>query len=99
MDFISGSRVILDFDRKSLAIPDSQIDTIKSNEEGNVEIDPSKTRLEEKQKQELWHLFHSFTGLFSDKPGLTYVLYHEIDMGDHSHQLFLDRIVRTGLNK
>ncbi|GFX54065.1 uncharacterized protein TNCV_2337011 [Trichonephila clavipes] len=49
VDFISGSKIILDFDRKSLAIPDSQVDTaVKTIEEGNVEIDLSKTRLEEK---------------------------------------------------
>ncbi|GFW18558.1 uncharacterized protein TNCV_1222191 [Trichonephila clavipes] len=83
VDFISGSNIILDFDRKSLAIPDSQIDiVVKTIEEGNVEIDQSKTRLEEKQKQELRDLFNSFKGLFSDKVGLTHVLYHEIDTGD-----------------
>ncbi|GFX88031.1 hypothetical protein TNCV_158491 [Trichonephila clavipes] len=55
MDFISGSKIILDLDRKSLAIPDSQIDkVVKTIEEGGkVEIDLSKIRLEEKQKQEL----------------------------------------------
>ncbi|PRD18012.1 UNVERIFIED_CONTAM: hypothetical protein NCL1_62324, partial [Trichonephila clavipes] len=37
-DFISGSKIILDFDRKSLVIPDSQIDTVvKTIEEGKVE--------------------------------------------------------------
>ncbi|GFW94213.1 uncharacterized protein TNCV_1979531 [Trichonephila clavipes] len=61
VDFVSGSKIILDFDRKSLAIPDSQIDTeVKTIEEGNVEIDISKTGLEEKQKQELRDLFNSF---------------------------------------
>ncbi|GFX69489.1 uncharacterized protein TNCV_380581 [Trichonephila clavipes] len=43
-DFISGSKIILDFDRKSLVIPDSQIDTVvKTIEEGKVEVDLSKT--------------------------------------------------------
>ncbi|GFS53301.1 retrovirus-related Pol polyprotein from transposon 297 [Trichonephila clavipes] len=51
--------------------------------EEKVEIDLSKTKLEEKQKQELRDLFNSFQGLFSDKPGLTHVLYHEIDTGDN----------------
>ncbi|GFV80673.1 retrovirus-related Pol polyprotein from transposon 297 [Trichonephila clavipes] len=55
---------------------------VKTIEEGNVEIDLSKTRLEGKKKQELWELFNSFKGLFSDKPGLTHVLYHEIDTED-----------------
>ncbi|GFW29610.1 uncharacterized protein TNCV_3934781 [Trichonephila clavipes] len=49
MNFISGSKITLDFDRKSLGIPDSQIDkVVKTIEEGKVEIDLSKTRLEEK---------------------------------------------------
>ncbi|GFW37816.1 uncharacterized protein TNCV_4630211 [Trichonephila clavipes] len=40
VDFISGSKIILDFDRKLLAISDSQIDTVvKTVEERNVEID------------------------------------------------------------
>ncbi|GFY28189.1 uncharacterized protein TNCV_4395231 [Trichonephila clavipes] len=35
VDFISGSKIILNFDQKSLAIPDSQIDTVvKTIEEG-----------------------------------------------------------------
>ncbi|GFU31970.1 retrovirus-related Pol polyprotein from transposon 17.6 [Trichonephila clavipes] len=61
----------------------AQIDkVVKTIEEGKVEIDLSKTKLEEKQKQELQNLFNSFQGLFSEKPGLTHVLYHEIDTGD-----------------
>ncbi|GFV73801.1 retrovirus-related Pol polyprotein from transposon 297 [Trichonephila clavipes] len=85
VDFISGPKIILDFDRKSLVIPDSQIDkVVKTIEEGKVEIDLSKTKLGEKQKQELKDLFNSFQGLFSDKPGLSYVLYHEIDPGDNT---------------
>ncbi|GFW60266.1 uncharacterized protein TNCV_1843471 [Trichonephila clavipes] len=83
VDFISGSKIILDFDRKSLAIPDSHIDTVvKTIEEGNAEIDLSKTGLEEKQKQELRDFFNSFKGLFSDIPGLAHALYHEIVTGD-----------------
>ncbi|GFW73890.1 retrovirus-related Pol polyprotein from transposon 297 [Trichonephila clavipes] len=83
VDFISGSKIILDFDRKSLAIPDSQIHkVVKTIEEGNMEIDLSKTWLEERQKQELQDLFNSFKKLFPDKPELTHVLYNEIDTGD-----------------
>ncbi|GFW24925.1 retrovirus-related Pol polyprotein from transposon 297 [Trichonephila clavipes] len=83
-NFISGSKVILDFDRKSLAIPDSQIDkVVKTIEEEKVEMDLSKTKLEEKQQQELRDLLNSFQGLFSDKPGLKHVLYHEIDTGEN----------------
>ncbi|GFX41456.1 retrovirus-related Pol polyprotein from transposon 297 [Trichonephila clavipes] len=84
IDFIGRSKIILDFDRKSLAIPDSQINkVVKKVEIEKVEIDLSKTKLEEKQKQKLQDLFNSFQGLFSDKPGLTHVLYHEIDTGDN----------------
>ncbi|GFV30820.1 uncharacterized protein TNCV_3261511 [Trichonephila clavipes] len=51
VDFISGSNIILNFDRKSLEIPDSQIDkVIITIEERNVEIDLSKTGLEERHK-------------------------------------------------
>ncbi|GFT68991.1 retrovirus-related Pol polyprotein from transposon 297 [Trichonephila clavipes] len=83
IDFISGSKIILDFDRRLLAIPDSQIDkVVKTIEEGKLEIDLSKTKLEEKQKQELQDLFNSFQELFSDKPGLIHVLY-DIDTGDN----------------
>ncbi|GFX48507.1 retrovirus-related Pol polyprotein from transposon 297 [Trichonephila clavipes] len=84
IDFIGGSKIILDFDRKSLAIPTSQINkVVKTVEIEKVEIDLSKTKLEERQKRELQDLFDSFQGLFSDKPGLTHVLYHEIDTGDN----------------
>ncbi|GFY00118.1 uncharacterized protein TNCV_1342161 [Trichonephila clavipes] len=64
IDFIGGSKIILDFDRKSLAIPDSQINKVVEIEK--VEIDLSKTKLEEKQKRELQDLFNGFQGLFSD---------------------------------
>ncbi|GFX95731.1 uncharacterized protein TNCV_4886571 [Trichonephila clavipes] len=61
IDFIGGSKIILDFDRKSLVIPDSQIDkVVKTVEVEKVEIDLSKTKLEEKQKRELQDLFDSF---------------------------------------
>ncbi|GFV74760.1 retrovirus-related Pol polyprotein from transposon 17.6 [Trichonephila clavipes] len=46
------------------------------------EIDLSITKLGDRHKQKLQDLFNSFQGLFSDKPGLTHVLYHEIDTGD-----------------
>ncbi|GFU63479.1 retrovirus-related Pol polyprotein from transposon opus [Trichonephila clavipes] len=83
-DYRGGSKIILDFDRKSLAIPNSQIDkVVKTVEEEKVEINLSETKLEEKQKRELQDLFHSFQGLFSDKQGLAHVLYHEIDTGDN----------------
>ncbi|GFX73723.1 uncharacterized protein TNCV_4290391 [Trichonephila clavipes] len=61
VDFISGSKIVLDFDRKSLALPDSQIEKVVTKiEEGNVEIDLNKTGLEESQKKELQDLLNSF---------------------------------------
>ncbi|GFX44238.1 uncharacterized protein TNCV_4120341 [Trichonephila clavipes] len=88
IDFTSKSKIILDFDRKSLAIPDSQINKVVITVEiEKVEIDLSRTKLEEKQKRELQELVASFQGLFSDKPGVTHVLYPEIDTGD-THWLF-----------
>ncbi|GFW63171.1 retrovirus-related Pol polyprotein from transposon 297 [Trichonephila clavipes] len=84
IDFIGGSKIILDFDRKYLAIQNLQIKkVVKTVEIEKVEIDLSKTKLEEKQKRELQDLFDCFQGLFSDKPGFTHVLYHEIDTGDN----------------
>ncbi|GFT99180.1 uncharacterized protein TNCV_1353501 [Trichonephila clavipes] len=83
VDFISGSKIVLDFDRKALAIPDSQIEKVVITiEEGNVEIDRTKTRSEESQEKELQDLFNSFKGLFLVKSGIARVLYHEIDTGD-----------------
>ncbi|GFT20919.1 uncharacterized protein TNCV_3130771 [Trichonephila clavipes] len=96
VDFISGSNIILDFDRKSLAIPDSQIETVlKTIVEGKVEIDLCKTKLEENKKQEVPDLFKSFQELFSGRHGLTHVLYHEIDTGYKPPVVSL-RIVTTG---
>ncbi|GFX75436.1 uncharacterized protein TNCV_2547071 [Trichonephila clavipes] len=96
IDFIGGSKIILHFDRKYLAIPDSQINkVVKTVEIEKVEIDSSKTKLEEKQKRELQDLFNSFQGLVSDKPGLTHVLLTR----EIIHQLFLVRTHMIGLNK
>ncbi|GFX66593.1 hypothetical protein TNCV_1795041 [Trichonephila clavipes] len=83
VDFISGSKVVLDFDRKLLAIPDSQIEKVVTTiDEGKLKIDLTKTGLEKRQKHELQDLLNSFKGLFSDQSGLTHVLYHEIDTRD-----------------
>ncbi|GFU75990.1 hypothetical protein TNCV_580971 [Trichonephila clavipes] len=98
-----GRRFFLDFDRKALAISESQIEKVVTTiEEGNVEIDLTKIGLEESQKKELQDLFNSFKGLFSDKPGLTHVLYHEIDTGDKppvvSRPYHYDRVKQSILN-
>ncbi|GFS86491.1 retrovirus-related Pol polyprotein from transposon 297 [Trichonephila clavipes] len=76
IDFMKESKLTLDLDKKSLVIPDDQIKPVP------VEIDLSHTKLGEGQKQKLKDLFNSFKGLFSDQPGLTHVLYHEIDTGN-----------------
>ncbi|GFX68403.1 uncharacterized protein TNCV_3998351 [Trichonephila clavipes] len=44
IDFIGGSKIILDFDRKSLAIQDSQVEDIKVDD-GNLCVDLSETKL------------------------------------------------------
>ncbi|GFV08731.1 uncharacterized protein TNCV_2488031 [Trichonephila clavipes] len=69
------------FDKKSLVIPDEKIKPLPI-EKKPVEVDISDTKLGEGQKQKLHDLFNSFKGLFSDQPGLTHVLYHEIETGD-----------------
>ncbi|GFT83011.1 uncharacterized protein TNCV_4731 [Trichonephila clavipes] len=80
IDFMKHSRLTLDFDKKSLVIPDDQIKPLPIVEKP-VEIDLSNTKLGERQK-ELQDLFNSFKGLFADKPELTHVFIHEIDTGN-----------------
>ncbi|GFX08402.1 uncharacterized protein TNCV_3268911 [Trichonephila clavipes] len=75
------SKLTLDFDQKSLIIPDDQIKQLPEVEKP-VEIDSSGTKLDEGQKRKLRNLFNGFKGLFSDQPGLTHVLYHEVDTRD-----------------
>ncbi|GFU83740.1 uncharacterized protein TNCV_858191 [Trichonephila clavipes] len=84
IDFMKESKLTLDFDQKYLIIPDNQIKQLPKVEKP-VEIDLSHTKLGEGQKQKLRNLFNGFKGLFSDQPGLTHVLYHEIDSGDKGH--------------
>ncbi|GFY21053.1 retrovirus-related Pol polyprotein from transposon 297 [Trichonephila clavipes] len=81
IDFMKESKLTLDFDQKSLIIPDDQIKQLPKVEKP-VEIDLSDTKLGEGQKQKLRNLFNGFKGLFSDQPGLTHVSYHEIDIGN-----------------
>ncbi|GFW31274.1 retrovirus-related Pol polyprotein from transposon 17.6 [Trichonephila clavipes] len=81
IDFMKESKLTLNFDQKALIIPDNQIKQLPKVEKP-VEIDLSDTKLGEMQKQKLRNLFNGFKGLFSDQPGLTHVLYHEIDTGD-----------------
>ncbi|GFW08376.1 uncharacterized protein TNCV_1656901 [Trichonephila clavipes] len=60
---------------------DDQIKQL-SKVEKPVEIDLTDTKLGEGQKQKLKDLINGSKGLFSDQPGLTHVLYHDIDTGD-----------------
>ncbi|GFV46875.1 retrovirus-related Pol polyprotein from transposon 297 [Trichonephila clavipes] len=78
IDFMRESKLTLDFDKKSLIIPDDQIKQLPIVEK----VQRSDTKLGKGQKQKLKDLFNSFKGRFSDQPGLTHVLYHEIDTGD-----------------
>ncbi|GFW17156.1 retrovirus-related Pol polyprotein from transposon 297 [Trichonephila clavipes] len=81
IDFMKESKLTLDFDQKSLIIPDDQIKQLPKVEKPS-EIDLLDTKLDEGKKQKLRNLYNGFKGLFSDQPGLTHVLYHEIDTGD-----------------
>ncbi|GFV93349.1 retrovirus-related Pol polyprotein from transposon opus [Trichonephila clavipes] len=81
IDFMKESKLTLDFDQESLIIPDNQIKQLQKIEKP-VKFDLSDTKLGEGQKQKLRNLFNGFKGLFSDQPGLTHVLYHEIDTVD-----------------
>ncbi|GFU86701.1 retrovirus-related Pol polyprotein from transposon 297 [Trichonephila clavipes] len=80
IDVMKESKLTLDFDQKSLIIPDNQIKQLQKMDKP-FEIDLSDTKLGDVQKQKLSNLFNGFKGLFSDQPGLTHVLYHEIDTG------------------
>ncbi|GFX46284.1 retrovirus-related Pol polyprotein from transposon 297 [Trichonephila clavipes] len=81
IDFMKASRLTLDFDQKSLIIPDHLIKQ-KPKEPKLVDIDLTESKLDDEQQRQLKALFNNFKGLFSDQPGLTHVVYHEIDTGD-----------------
>ncbi|GFT27232.1 retrovirus-related Pol polyprotein from transposon 297 [Trichonephila clavipes] len=81
IDFMKASRLTLDFDQKSLIIPDNQIKQLPKIEK-LVDIDLADTKLDAGQQRLLKALFNNFKGLFSNQPGLTHVLYQEIDTGD-----------------
>ncbi|GFW03149.1 retrovirus-related Pol polyprotein from transposon 17.6 [Trichonephila clavipes] len=81
IDFMKASRLTLDFDQKSLIIPDNLIKQLPK-EEKPVDIDLAESKLGDEQQRQLKALFNNFKGLFSDQPGLTHVVYHEIDTGD-----------------
>ncbi|GFT40252.1 transposon Tf2-9 polyprotein [Trichonephila clavipes] len=81
IDFMKASRLTLDFDQKSLIIPDNQIKQLPKIEKP-VDIDLTDTKLGDGQQRQLKALFNNIKGLFSDQPGLTHVLYHELDTGE-----------------
>ncbi|GFS63620.1 uncharacterized protein TNCV_1961791 [Trichonephila clavipes] len=68
IDFMKESKLTLDFDQKSLIIPDNQIKQLQKMEKP-IEINLSDTKLGEGQKQKLRNLFYGFKGLFSDQQG------------------------------
>ncbi|GFX91455.1 uncharacterized protein TNCV_3545381 [Trichonephila clavipes] len=96
IDFMKESKLTLDFDQKSLIISDNQIKQLPKMEK-LVEIDLSDTKHGEGQKQKLRNLFNGFKGLFSDQPGLTRVLYHEIDTWDKGPRPYRYDIVKEGI--
>ncbi|GFW31283.1 retrovirus-related Pol polyprotein from transposon 297 [Trichonephila clavipes] len=69
IDFTKESKLTLDFDQKSLIIPDDQIKQLPKVEK-LVEIDLTDTKLGEGQKQKLRNLFNGFKGLFSGSAGV-----------------------------
>ncbi|GFV05390.1 uncharacterized protein TNCV_226011 [Trichonephila clavipes] len=76
IDFMKASRLTLDFDQKSLIIPDNLIKQLPK--EGKpVDIDLTESKLGDEQQRQLKALFNNFKGLFSDQQGLTHVLYHD----------------------
>ncbi|GFW70828.1 retrovirus-related Pol polyprotein from transposon 297 [Trichonephila clavipes] len=81
IDFMKASRLTLEFDQKSLIIPDNLIKQVPK-EEKPVDIDLTESKLDDEQQRQLKALFNNFKGLFSDQPGLTHVVYHQIDTGD-----------------
>ncbi|GFS97210.1 uncharacterized protein TNCV_715621 [Trichonephila clavipes] len=86
IDFIGGSKIILDFDQKSLAIPDSQIDkVVKTVEEEKVEID----------KPWLTHvLYHEIdTG---DNPPVVSLLYRYDRVKQQILDYHVDKMLKEG---
>ncbi|GFU79047.1 uncharacterized protein TNCV_2839781 [Trichonephila clavipes] len=81
IDFMKASRLTLDFDQKSLIIPDNLIKQLPK-EEKPVDIDLTESKLGDEQQRQLKALFNNFKGLFSDQTGLTHVLYHEMETRD-----------------
>ncbi|GFV33582.1 retrovirus-related Pol polyprotein from transposon 297 [Trichonephila clavipes] len=99
IDFMKNSKLTLNFDKKFLIIPDDQIKQLPIVEKP-IEIDLPDTKLGEGQKQKLKDLFNSFKGLFSDQPGLTHILYYEIDTGDQGPVVsrpYRNDIVKQGI--
>ncbi|GFX19534.1 retrovirus-related Pol polyprotein from transposon 297 [Trichonephila clavipes] len=103
IDFMKESKLTLDFDQKSLIIPDDQIKQLTKVKKPVV-IDLSDTKLGAGKKQkknslvyvalyDIHHTWHYRVRLRESgqpigrlrktyQPGLTHVLYHEIDTGD-----------------
>ncbi|GFU35023.1 uncharacterized protein TNCV_246591 [Trichonephila clavipes] len=65
IDFMKASRLTLDFDQKSLIIPDHLIKQTPK-EEKPVDIDLTESKLDDEQQKQLKALFNNFKGLFSD---------------------------------
>ncbi|GFU11589.1 retrovirus-related Pol polyprotein from transposon opus [Trichonephila clavipes] len=91
IDFIGGSKIILDFDRKSLAIPDSQINkVVKTVEIEKVEIDLFKTKLEENRNGNYKICLIVFKDCFRINQGLRMFYIMRLTR-EITHQLFPGR--------
>ncbi|GFW36680.1 uncharacterized protein TNCV_1956801 [Trichonephila clavipes] len=99
IDFIGGSKIILDFDRKSLAIPDSQINkVVKTIQIEKVEIDLSKTKLEENRNGNYKICLIVFKDCFRINQGL-HMFYIMRLTREITHGLFPGRTGMIGLSR
>ncbi|GFT31022.1 retrovirus-related Pol polyprotein from transposon 297 [Trichonephila clavipes] len=79
VDFMRATKTSVDFDKETLVILTSEIKGVPQIED----LTFSHTKVDDSQLQELQTLLRSFRGLFSDKLGLTHVLYHAIHTDDN----------------
>ncbi|GFW35465.1 transposon Tf2-9 polyprotein [Trichonephila clavipes] len=81
IDFMKASRLTLDFDQKSLIIPDHLIKQTPK-EEKLVDIDLTESKLDNEQQRQLKKPYLIILKGYFPINRLTHVVYHEIDTGD-----------------
>ncbi|GFX70784.1 uncharacterized protein TNCV_1337461 [Trichonephila clavipes] len=69
IDFMKASRLTLDFDQKSLIIPDHLIKQTPK-EEKLVDIDLTESKLDDEQQRQLKALFNNFKGVIFRSTGI-----------------------------